>query len=235
MLRRRTMMAPTDSAGGNDANCITLLHFDNNITNVSSTAQTWTKGTYVLYSSSIKKFGTHSLYDQYGVSEADPNPSGDAVNTTGVLYNYLTGDWTVDLWFRIPNVNRAYRCLLCAIQQHSGGWPYFELSVQPSGTVVGVGLRHATNTTTIDFDQTYDATIATDTWNHIAVVKKDGLLTIYLNGISVASGISWTYTPNSAWTKNTVGTYNFGYIDEFRFSNKARWTANFTPPTAPYA
>ena len=88
---------------GNDANCITLLHFDNNATNSSSIPQTWTKGQYVLYSSSIKKFGTYAMYDDGGVVDADPNPDGDFINTSGVFYQYLSGDWTAECWFRVPS------------------------------------------------------------------------------------------------------------------------------------
>ena len=234
MLRRRLMKSTSESGGGNDANCITLLHIDNNVTNASSVSQTWTKGPYALYSSTIKKFGTYSIYDQYGVSASDPDPDGCISNTTGVFYSYLTGDWTIDLWFMTPNVNSAYSSGLCAIQTSSGGWPYFQVLAKSSGTNAGISIGHATTTSALDFNQTYAATITTNTWHHLAVVKKDGKLTIYLNGNSIASNISWTYTPNSSWTRNMVGNYNMGYIDEFRFSNIARWTSNFTPPTAPY-
>ena len=66
MLRRRLMInSAVEDGGGNDANCITLLHFDNAITNASAVPQTWVKSSYAVYSSSIKKFGTHSVYDYY--------------------------------------------------------------------------------------------------------------------------------------------------------------------------
>lgn len=236
MLRRRSMLGSApETGGGNDANCITLLHFDNNVTNVSSVSQTWTKSSYAPYSSTIKKFGTHSIYDQYGVSDSDPDPDGNARNSTGIFYSYLTGDWTIDFWFRTPSKNSSYSSGLCAIQAHAGGWPYFGVNATSSGVNTGISILHATTTSATDFNQTYSATIPTDTWHHLAIVKKDGLLTIYLNGTSIASGISWTYTPNSSWNNNRIGAYNFGYIDEFRFSNIARWTSNFTPPTEPYA
>lgn len=225
------MMASADGAGGNDANCITLLHFDNDATNSSSISQTWTKGQYVLYSSSIKKFGTYAMYDQYGVSERDPNPYGDFVNNTGIFYNYLTGDWTAECWFRTPTVNGSYPSYLFAIQTNSGGFPYFEIAIDN----ISVQLLHSTSGTALDFSQEYYISIASNTWHHCAVVKKDGAITVYIDGIAKVAGVPWTYTPNAAWTISSVGTYNLGYIDEFRFSNKARWTANFTPPTEPYA
>jgi hypothetical protein len=63
---------------------------------------------------------------------------------------------------------------------------------------------------------------------------------MYQNGIAIKSG---TYTGSiGAQTTNptigaghaTPGSFN-GYIDELRVSKgMARWTANFTPPVAPY-
>ena len=219
--------------GGNDTNCITLLHFDNNATNSSSISQTWTKNQYVLYSSSVKKFGTYSMYDQYGVSEADPNPNGDFVNNTGIFYNYLTGDWTAECWFTTPAGNASYSSVLFSLQGYKTGfgyYPYFDIAV----TSTGFYLRHATVNTAFDYNQFFTATIASNVWHHCAVVKKDGAISVYIDGVVKASGIAWTYTPNSAWNYSVVGTYNYGYIDEFRFSNIARWTTNFTPPTIPY-
>lgn len=224
------MMASADGAGGNDANCITLLHFDNNATNSSSISQTWTENQYVLYSSSIKKFGTYAMYDQYGVSKADPNPDGDIVNNSGIFYNYLTGDWTAECWFRIPGINGNKYSYLFSIQTTSGSYPYFSMAIKNTS----VQLYHSTSGTNLDFSQEYEIDIASATWHHCAVVKKDGTVTVYINGIAEVTGVPWMYTPNAAWTRSSVGDYNMGYIDEFRFSNKARWTSNFTPPTAPY-
>ena len=225
------MMVSADGVGGNDANCITLLHFDNNATNSSSISQTWTKNQYVLYSSSIKKFSTYAMYDQYGVSASDPNPDGDFVNNTGIFYNYLTGDWTAECWFRTPGINGNKYSYLFSIQTTSGGYPYFNIAIKNTS----VQLLHSTSETALDFSQEYEIDIDSDTWHHCAVVKKDGAVTVYIDGIAEVAGVPWMYTPNATWTRSSVGDYNMGYIDEFRFSNKARWTANFTPPTAPYA
>ena len=231
MLRRRLMKSTSESGGGNDANCITLLHFDNNATNSSSIPQTWTKGQYVLYSSSIKKFGTYAMYDQYGVSEPDPNPYGDFVNNSGVFYQYLSGDWTAECWFRTPSANAGYLSNLFGLHRSPNLYPYFEIGV--SSTTIR--LLNSTSGTSINFSQDYSVSTSTNTWHHLAVVKKDNLINVYIDGIAKVTNVPWAYVPNSAWTNSAIGSYNYGYIDEFRFSNKARWTSNFTPPTEPYA
>ena len=233
MLRRGTMLAPTDGAGGNDANCITLLHFDNNATNSSSISQTWTKGQYVLYSSSIKKFGTHGMYDQYGTDtfEPDPNPYGNFVNNSGVFYQYLSGDWTAECWFRTPAGNAGYLSYPFGLHRSSNLYSYFEIGI--SSTTIR--LLNSTTGTSKTFSQDYSVSTSTNTWHHLAVVKKDNLINVYIDGIVKVANVPWSYAPNSGWTNSAIGSYNYGYIDEFRFSNKARWTTNFTPPTESYA
>jgi len=76
-------------------------------------------------------------------------------------------------------------------------------------------------------------------WNHIAVVRSSGTVSIYLGGISGGSG-AMGYdidTSNSIYVANNyiAGRKFIGYIDEFRLSKGiARWTANFTPPSTAY-
>jgi hypothetical protein len=84
-------------------------------------------------------------------------------------------------------------------------------------------------------------TVTTDTWIHFAVCKYNGILTLYINGISEASITygaicsSSSLTCTLGWSDNSADTYFIGCIDEIRVSKGiARWTENFTPPTEPY-
>lgn len=78
-------------------------------------------------------------------------------------------------------------------------------------------------------------------WYHIAIIRNSGICKLYINGKAEASA---TYTGNlnfcidtnglcigaGLWQSGTYGMLN-AYIDEFRISNIARWTANFSVPT----
>jgi hypothetical protein len=75
-----------------------------------------------------------------------------------------------------------------------------------------------------------------DVWTHIAFVRNGSTLKMYANGTeewSVSNSVD--YDENSAFKMGQHSDYYQGYIDEFRLSiGVARWSANFTPPTAPY-
>ena len=225
-------MTPTDGAGGNDANCITLLHLDNNVTNSSAISQTWTKNNYTGYSSSIKKFGTHGIYDQ---ARTSPMPASTGVTqTTGVLNSHLNGDWTAEAWLYIPTgtyydetFESGVFCFGCKTGTTRG---YLSLVIY-NGKVT---LLHSTNGSTFDFETDYACTIPRTEWFHFAVVKKDGVLSVYINGTKVISDVTWNYSQNSLYTSSYLNVYSYLYMDEFRFSNCARWTKRFTPPTAAY-
>jgi hypothetical protein len=85
--------------------------------------------------------------------------------------------------------------------------------------------------------QTTAATL--NTWQHVAVTKSGSTVTYYLDGIQNGSftnsldltnpsGISIGSGPNNGWI------YNWGgYLQDLRISRSVRYTANFTPPTAP--
>ena len=73
-----------------------------------------------------------------------------------------------------------------------------------------------------------------DEWTHIAIVNTSSKMIIFRNGVMLGTlsssakitkiGIAYNYYTNS------VNGGDF-YVADFRISNVARWTANFTPPT----
>ncbi len=78
-------------------------------------------------------------------------------------------------------------------------------------------------------------------WQHVAVVRNNDNITLYKNGISIASDIYSGGIDNLATDLN-IWKYTSGFdywatwnIDELRISQwTARWTENFTPDTSPY-
>lgn len=76
-------------------------------------------------------------------------------------------------------------------------------------------------------------------WHHVAVVRSSGTVTIYADGTSSASSsIPGTCSTNQVlrvgYNQRDLA-YVLGNIDELRITKGvARYTANFTPPTAPF-
>jgi hypothetical protein len=80
--------------------------------------------------------------------------------------------------------------------------------------------------------------VTLNTWQHLALVRSGSTFYIFRNGV-----LQGTVTSALALVTATVmniGKYSSAtvcdnvYLDEFRISSIARWTANFTPPDSPY-
>lgn len=77
-------------------------------------------------------------------------------------------------------------------------------------------------------------------WHHVAVVRYNGVITIYVDGVAdgTASGYGSTVVGNTSGfiigNQNGTSRYWNGYIDELRITRYARYTANFTAPTAAF-
>jgi hypothetical protein len=85
--------------------------------------------------------------------------------------------------------------------------------------------------------------IPADTWNFIAMTQSGGTIYTFLNGILVGSQNNSSSTVSPASTP--LGIFNIpgrtdlpafnGYMAEVRYTQGvARYTASFTPPTAPF-
>jgi len=82
---------------------------------------------------------------------------------------------------------------------------------------------------------------STNTWYHIAASRASGTLRLFVDGVQIGADISDSTNIGDAINPLRIGcvspsTQNFfnGYVDEIRFSNSARYTSNFTPPTTEF-
>lgn len=84
--------------------------------------------------------------------------------------------------------------------------------------------------------------LAAATWYHVALVRSSGSVLLFVDGVSQFTALSDT-RDLAADTGTPIigrpGDGDFqgvnGWIDELRVSKGvARWTTNFTPPTAAY-
>lgn len=220
------MMASVAAASLPDpsyANVTSLLHFDGADGSSTFTDQ---KGiTYLGHgsptlSATTKKFGT----------AAANLSNGSSIYTTGIPTAFApgTGDFTVELWYYVATVPDAYICLFDTRQTGVG----FVVTVfQGSGPALNF-IGGSTGSLTVAGPS------LTVGWHHFALVRQSGTVKMYQDGTQTGSGADTTnYTATSLY----LGAgYNFGsplngYIDDFRWTNGvARYTANFTPPTAAF-
>ena len=164
---------------------------------------------------SIKKYGTGSIYFD-GTGDNLQIPSSPTFAMGG-------GDWTVEMWLYPNNVSS----LQALLSFGSGTWRFFLNSS---------GLWFLNSAASIV--QTSQSIISTGQWYHVAVCKNGSSVRIFLNGTQV--GGTGTDTNNYASAiayigSEAAGSYLNGYIDDLRVTKGvARYTANFTAPTASF-
>jgi len=85
-------------------------------------------------------------------------------------------------------------------------------------------------------------TLTLNTWSHVAAVFSGTVLTLYVNGSSIATlTTSWTTTAGTSpfligrrWDNSGTSRFFSGYITNLRYvAGTAVYTSNFTPPTSP--
>ena len=85
-------------------------------------------------------------------------------------------------------------------------------------------------------------TVNLNQWNHIALTRSGAIFRAFIDGVqvdTVTNGVSLTNTNNniSVGGRNAgAAQFSLGYMDDFRITKGvARYTANFTPPTAGFS
>ena len=169
-------------------------------------------------STSVYKYGTGSIYF---------DGTGDWLVPTNLL-PLGGGDFTVEMWL-YPNstYSATYAGILDSRTSADGaGLVYFGYT----GTANQIGWKD--NTTNV-----VTGTVTVSTWNHVAIVRSSGTMTMYINGTSTTSAANSTnYTVAFRLIGSSFDPFSLnGYIDELRFTRGiARYTANFTAPTSQF-
>lgn len=223
------MMASASRVGGNDANTQMLIHCDGAdtstvFTDVSQNGFSVTRSGNAQVDTGQSKFGGASL--QLDGTTDYLTVGDDAALRPG------TGDFTIDYWIRYAAVTKFHTPVgkgytgSGEILFQTDGNANPKLTVYLSGSAIVV-----------------DATAASqETWYHYAIVRASGTLYIFRDGVQTASASNSTNLNTTsdfiigAGGGASLGSNSVqGHMDEFRYSDTARWTSTFTPPTGPYS
>jgi hypothetical protein len=178
-------------------------------------------------STSVVKYGTGSLaFDGTG----DYLLSNSATTN---LYAFGNGDFTIEFWM-YPNIVTGLQVMY---DSRPSGVPS-----SPNQTIYlnGAALRYYVNGS----DVIIGANLSISTWYHIVVCRSGTSTKMFINGVQTGSTFTDTVVYTNTTNRPVIGTdsnaitsnfYN-GYIDDLRVTKGyARYTANFTPPTAAFS
>jgi hypothetical protein len=156
--------------------------------------------------------------------------SGDNLTVSDLRMG--SGDCTFELWmYQDVAQSSSYRAVL-ASSTYGSGTPFILYTYGSNVTpwFSSSGGPHISGAFTAF------------TWHHIALVRNSGTWTLYIDGTSAGTSTTGgTYnfanTSDFRFGENLSGSYDWkGYIQDPRFTlGLARYTSNFTPPTAEFS
>ena len=175
-------------------------------------------------------------FDDVSFRKNDGNPIGGSVHfdssgdklviASSNDFAYGTGDFTWEMWVYPSDL--------------SSGNPYILDHDNNGGTLAlgQYGNRYYNTTTGVNsvLVTTGFGDLSTNTWYHLAAVRKDGTTSLYTNGVLMSSASDSHNYPAQSVTIGNYGAGNGGqefkgYISNLRLlKGTALYTSNFTPP-----
>jgi len=176
-------------------------------------------------STSVKKYGTGSMY---------VNGQGNEIicNTNKANISFGTGDFTIECWMYTGSSSGQNMLWSFDWFTGVGGWAFYLETYLGSGLVFhdGTGQNKAS------------WTWSTNTWYHLVACRSGTSLRLFVDGTQLGSTFTNSTSVNALYDNVKIGSNNetytigfTGYIDDLRITKGyARYTANFTPPTAAF-
>lgn len=231
----------TGAAGGSVQPTRSLMHYDTT-TLADDAGLTWsTLAGSPSISTSIKALGAGSLNLVNGAAITTPFVKGGALDV-------VQGDFTFECFVYVPEfgVGGQTEQVLWTfgdyVNSGSNSYDGFTLLANVDGVleIEGVGAFSSWNSLIASTE------INPSTWTHVALVRNNGVSQLYIGGILRATG-DWSHDVTSYANVNRINigmltqlsgggspSLLYGYIDEFRISAFAVYTANFTPPSSEF-
>jgi alpha-tubulin suppressor-like RCC1 family protein len=208
------------------ADTLLLLQGDaGTIVDTSSAARTITNTGGVSLSTGQSKFGGKSLL-------FNGTANGNLTVASNASFAFGTGDFTVEAWvYRTGGQNAAMSGMIftCGGDVNTGG----TLEVFIHDQTFYCRVSSGGDLTASWPDATYN-----NRWTHIAAVRASGTLTLYIDGVAVASGSRpATVTKNTPVIGRRDGPSDMffaGYIDDLRVAPSATYTGNFAPASSAF-
>lgn len=172
---------------------------------------------------------------EFGTGSASFTGSGSSLTTPNrTEWNFTQGDFTVDMWVYVSGL--ASRMFLMCKQNDLFQTP-FNLYIESTRSLtLNITDGGAGDIVFINDPGVFPDGVLT----HVAVTRSGNTYRLFKNGVVVASatnaGVPYLSSGNLAIGTGQFGTAPLtGHLDEIRIKTGAAWTADFTPPVAPYA
>lgn len=233
----------------NDSNTLLLVHADG--TN-SSTVFRDDNGAVGYTPKTLTAAGnaqTSTAQTKFGVTSGLFDGTGDYVNVGQPEYlNFGTGNWTIEGWYRASSTSGDHYMInfkaptsgISGLFDISGGFGHWGINIYQGNWRAGA----FNNKLVGGVGSGVNAGIDTTTWHHFALVRDSSTtLKYYIDGTQIGSTVTLSSSDNFNSTACYIGNYVYqsggatgwnGYIDDLRISNTARYTGNFTAPTAAF-
>lgn len=153
------------------------------------------------------------------------------LSLAGSIAEFGLGDFTIDFWIYPEALSKDHFYFSGDVT----GAFFFGKVGSESAKRIGIGRAN------LAWDGYFGAGTTDNVWNHVALVRKDGTYSLYINGAlnaTTANSFAVTMAGGPLLIGSQGATYNYsikGYMDEFRLSNVARWSGNFAVQNKPYS
>lgn len=218
------------AAGSNDADVVLLMHFDG--ANGATSGAGFADSSLRANKGNATNAGASSIstaQSKFGGSSFINSANGYCTFPSHAEYNFGSSDFTIDWW--------EYRTSTGAVIARDLPTTYTPFLIYNAGSG---NTFYATST-----GSSWDIANAkawgvnpANQWHHYAITRSGSNFFLFYDGAVVNS---WSSSAALITNSNPLcigaaqnGLNNSAYTEELRISRVARWTAAFTPPTAPY-
>jgi hypothetical protein len=185
------------------------------------------------FANTIAVFGNAQIstsQSKFGGASIAFDGNGDYLQvaaTSGLSFH--NQPFTIESFIYLPS---SFGAVGTIFSQRTGGGPTFRIESTRA-------LRAFSGPGNLGDNVTSATTLSTETWTHVACTRQDGIYRLWINGTIAATSSAYTGSlPANLTTEigaRATLEYLTGNIDELRVTlGVARYTADFTPPTAPF-